>query len=308
MKFFLFFVAGNLLIGQCNSMQFHNPLSRYTKLKIQSTKMYIQSSKSDNILYSFRILSAVENKNQLSFSLLLPIFVAASLLITTEMVSAKDAASILSVTDVSDATSLVTPTAVSDSANDYGILAGRTASLLHPVTNFALFGTSLYSLYLGLQWRRQRELGAEIKQLGEELPVLSSGSRPSHPLASQTSSLLAKAAALTADTDPDPQAISDIQRDLSLLRGAEAVAVDARIGELTAERKALSAKNLKDKHFLTGSVLLGVGVSVSILGALNTYLRAGKLFPGPHLYAGAAITILWAGDTLFCSILQLSLN
>jgi hypothetical protein len=268
--------------------------------------MYIQSSKSDNILDYFRILSAVENKNQLSFSLLLPIFVAASLLITTEMVSANDAASILSVTDVSDATSLVTPTAVSDSANDYGILAGRTASLLHPVTNFALFGTSLYSLYLGLQWRRQRELGAEIKQLGEELPVLSSGSRPSHPLASQTSSLLAKAAALTADTDP--QAISDIQRDLSLLRGAEAVAVDARIGELTAERKALSAKNLKDKHFLTGSVLLGVGVSVSILGALNTYLRAGKLFPGPHLYAGAAITILWAGDTLFCSILQLSLN
>ena len=25
-------------------------------------------------------------------------------------------------------------------------------------------------------------------------------------------------------------------------------------------------------------------------GAMNTYLRAGKLFPGPHLYAGAAIT------------------
>lgn len=27
---------------------------------------------------------------------------------------------------------------------------------------------------------------------------------------------------------------------------------------------------------------------------MNTYLRTGKLFPGPHLYAGAAICVLWA--------------
>jgi hypothetical protein len=35
-------------------------------------------------------------------------------------------------------------------------------------------------------------------------------------------------------------------------------------------------------------------VGVSLLGAMNTYLRAGKLFPGPHLYAGAIITGCWA--------------
>ena len=29
-------------------------------------------------------------------------------------------------------------------------------------------------------------------------------------------------------------------------------------------------------------------------GPLNTYSRAGKLFPGPHLYAGAGLVILWA--------------
>jgi hypothetical protein len=29
-------------------------------------------------------------------------------------------------------------------------------------------------------------------------------------------------------------------------------------------------------------------------GALNTYLRVGKLFPGPHLFAGAGITVCWA--------------
>ena len=54
------------------------------------------------------------------------------------------------------------------------------------------------------------------------------------------------------------------------------------------------AMNLKDKHATTGSWLLGAGVTVSLLGAFNTYMRAGKLFPGPHLYAGMAVTILWA--------------
>lgn len=29
-------------------------------------------------------------------------------------------------------------------------------------------------------------------------------------------------------------------------------------------------------------------------GPLNTYARAGKLFPGPHLYAGAGLVCLWA--------------
>jgi hypothetical protein len=27
---------------------------------------------------------------------------------------------------------------------------------------------------------------------------------------------------------------------------------------------------------------------------LNTFARAGKLFPGPHLYAGAGLVVLWA--------------
>jgi Protein of unknown function (DUF4079) len=29
-------------------------------------------------------------------------------------------------------------------------------------------------------------------------------------------------------------------------------------------------------------------------GPLNTYARAGKLFPGPHLYAGAGLVVVWA--------------
>lgn len=50
----------------------------------------------------------------------------------------------------------------------------------------------------------------------------------------------------------------------------------------------------KEKHAMIGAVILGGGVTTSVLGAFNTFFRTGKLFPGPHLYAGAAITAGWA--------------
>jgi hypothetical protein len=172
-------------------------------------------------------------------------------------------------------------------ASDWGIFAGRTASLMHPFTNFALFGTSLYSAYLGWNWRRLRNIGEEIKELNKQLPKLSSGPSKS-PLSEMVSSISAEISSLGEGNE----AAATLTRDLELLKGA--FALDAQISELSATRKALLGKNLKDKHQTTGSILLGAGVTVSILGAFNTYMRAGKLFPGPHLYAGMAITILWA--------------
>ncbi|PSC70229.1 plant F21F14-40 [Micractinium conductrix] len=68
----------------------------------------------------------------------------------------------------------------------------------------------------------------------------------------------------------------------------------AEITALEAERKELIGKKLNEKHNNWGSMLLGLGVTISVSGAFNTFLRTGKLFPGPHLYAGAAITVLWA--------------
>lgn len=50
-------------------------------------------------------------------------------------------------------------------ADDYGLLTGRSASLLHPITMFALLGTSFYSAYLGLQWKRLRTIGETIKSI-----------------------------------------------------------------------------------------------------------------------------------------------
>lgn len=43
----------------------------------------------------------------------------------------------------------------------------------------------------------------------------------------------------------------------------------------------------RDQHFNAGSLLLGLGVTLSVGGCLNTWMRTGRLFPGPHLWAGA---------------------
>lgn len=171
-------------------------------------------------------------------------------------------------------------------ANEYGIFAGRTASMLHPVTMLMLFLTSVYSGYLGLQWRRLRGISDEIKDYQKQLPVLSSG-QATYPLSDKIKSINEQIQSTT-----DSSLLSTLNNDLSKLKNA--LDIDTKIGELQATRKQLQSADLKDKHSTTGSYLLGAGVTVSLLGAFNTYMRAGKLFPGPHLYAGMGCTILWA--------------
>ena len=57
-------------------------------------------------------------------------------------------------------------------------------------------------------------------------------------------------------------------------------------------RKTLLKGGFRDRHFNWGSILLGAGVLFAVSGAVNTYLRTGKLFPGPHLYAGVGMVLL----------------
>lgn len=135
---------------------------------------------------------------------------------------------------------------------EFGLLEGRSVSLVHPAMMFLLFGSTCYAGWLGWQWRRTREIGNEIKKLKKELPpVGEDGTRPASPLT-------------------------------------------AEIAELDNIRKDLVAGGYRDRHFNQGSLLLAGGVGIAFFGGLNTYLRAGKLFPGPHLYAGAIIVVLWA--------------
>ncbi|GER50431.1 rhomboid-related intramembrane serine proteasefamily protein [Striga asiatica] len=121
-----------------------------------------------------------------------------------------------------------------------------------------LFLYTLYAGYLGWQWRRVRTLQDEINELKKQV-------RP---------------VAVSPDGNPTP---------------AEPPSpVEAKIEQLTEERKALIKGSYRDKHFNAGSILLGFGVFESVFGGINTWFRTGKLFPGPHLFAGAAITVLWA--------------
>merc|ERR1712146_770157 len=98
--------------------------------------------------------------------------------------------------------------------------------------------------------------------------------------------------------------VSMLERDLQLLSAPGIADVDSQMGQLIATRKSLTGMNLRDKHYASGSILLGVGISLTILGCMNTYMRAGKLFPGPHLFAGAAICGAWAISAACVSEMQ----
>ncbi|KAL4187451.1 hypothetical protein AMTRI_Chr09g19050 [Amborella trichopoda] len=124
----------------------------------------------------------------------------------------------------------------------------------------SLFVYSLWAGYLGWQWRRVRTTQNEINELKKEVK--------SPPQDSQG------AATATATLTVSP--------------------VETKIQELTEERKQLLKGSYRERHYNAGSILLGFGVFESVGGCLNTWFRTGKLFPGPHLFAGAAITVLWA--------------
>ncbi|GMH82705.1 hypothetical protein TrVE_jg7807 [Triparma verrucosa] len=143
---------------------------------------------------------------------------------------------------------------------DWGIFEGKTGSLLHPVSMASLLLFSLNTGYQGFKWRRQRTIGDDISELKKTLPKA--------PVEDENGVL------------PSPT--------------AEYTRISSEIEDLQKERKELSSQGNRDKHWQSGSTLAFVGTFFAIEGPLNTYARAGKLFPGPHLYAGAALVVLWS--------------
>ncbi|XP_027351759.1 uncharacterized protein LOC113862770 [Abrus precatorius] len=140
---------------------------------------------------------------------------------------------------------------------EFGILEGRSFALIHPIVMGAFFLYTLWAGYLGWQWRRVRTIQNEINELKKQV----------------------NPTAVTPDGKPVEAPPSP---------------VELQIQQLTEERKELIKGSYKDRHFNAGSILLGFGVLESVGGGVNTWFRTGKLFPGPHLFAGAAITVLWA--------------
>ncbi|KAK9082459.1 hypothetical protein Syun_031383 [Stephania yunnanensis] len=149
---------------------------------------------------------------------------------------------------------------------ELGLLEGRTMALIHPVVMGSLFLYTLWAGYLGWQWRRVRTIQDQINDLKKQLRPTEGGD-PSSPSSS-----------------PSP--------------------LESQIQQLTEERKQLVKGSYRDRHFNAGSILLGFGVFEAVGGGVNTWFRTGKLFPGPHLFAGAAITVLWAAAAALVPSMQ----
>lgn len=155
---------------------------------------------------------------------------------------------------------------------DWGLFEGRIGSMLHPLAMGSLLLISLSTALMGFQYRRQRTLGDEISALKKTLPSLGEASSLS-------------AAISEAESAGDAARVSTLKA---------AMPIQQQIDSLVSERKELAGKNLRDSHFSSGALLAFLGTAFAIEGPLNTYARAGKLFPGPHLYAGAGLVVLWA--------------
>jgi len=52
---------------------------------------------------------------------------------------------------------------------DFGLLEGRSASLIHPIVMGGLFVYTLWTGYLGWQWRRIRTIQDEINELKKQV-------------------------------------------------------------------------------------------------------------------------------------------
>lgn len=69
-------------------------------------------------------------------------------------------------------------------------------------------------------------------------------------------------------------------------------------------KKELVQKNFRDRHFQMGSLLLALMVLGTIGGMAVTYINNGKLFFGPHLLVGLAMTGLIAVSASLSPLMQ----
>ena len=107
------------------------------------------------------------------------------------------------------------------SGGAYGILEGRSVALLHPLAMFAILSFTLYSGYLGWQWRRVRTIGDDISQKQSILKGLKSKKE-------QLVEVAVTAAAATAEAIPVAS------------MSAEEVQISKEIEDLKETRKTLS--------------------------------------------------------------------
>ncbi|CAK0867823.1 unnamed protein product, partial [Prorocentrum cordatum] len=154
----------------------------------------------------------------------------------------------------------VLPEAALAKGGVWGPLEGKASSLVHPFVMAILFLTTAYTGYLGWQWRQLRTVGADLTVLKKQYKEAEG---PDGEVSSA-------AAAMMKDRD----------------RRADRHAEGARRRQVQGP--------FEDRHHQISSLLLGGGIFFTAYGTFNTFFRAEKLFPGPHLYAGVGICVIWA--------------
>ncbi len=157
---------------------------------------------------------------------------------------------------------------------DWGIFEGKTLSLLHPAMMAGMLGLSVSTALLGFDWRRQRTIGDDISALKKQLPDLGGASSVSQAIAA------AKAA-------EDTVLVAKLQGSLP---------VEAQIKDLQTERKTLSEKGPRDKHFSQGSLLAFIGtlfaievcITISLFSKIHQsfsyFIATTKFLPGSPEY------------------------
>lgn len=72
----------------------------------------------------------------------------------------------------------------------HDIVKGTAVALIHPIVMGSLFAATVYAGYLGLQWRRVRTIGDDIKALKAQIPKPTGDEpAPASPLAQQVGAL-----------------------------------------------------------------------------------------------------------------------
>ena len=112
------------------------------------------------------------------------------------------------------------------------------------------------------------------------------------PLFAKYKKYFAKKAAKAAARAVDAATTEEVAAPATLV--AAMSAADAEVASLQETRETIKSGNFRDVHYQMGTVLLAVGIPMALEGPVNTYMRAGKLFPGAHVYAGVAVASLWA--------------
>ena len=115
----------------------------------------------------------------------------------------------------------------------YGILEGRSVALLHPLAMFLILSVTLWSGYLGWQWRRIRTIGDEISTKQSAMKQMKQKTKA--PVM-QVAAAAAGAAAVPAPTPDSTENVSVSAEETQLMK---------EIDELKETRKKLSKEGYR---------------------------------------------------------------